>query len=1196
MPEEAVSTESTRPGQELPKLTRFEVVRRIGEGGAGLVYEAIDRERNARVALKMLRALDGELLLRLKEEFRALQDLEHPNLIRLFELVSDAGVWFFTMELIDGETFVASVGAGPAPSDPTRSTRREAAARRIAEGAPVSDAPSGLRPSASRGPALDEVKLRASLAQLARGLGALHTAGKVHRDIKPSNVLVARDGRVVILDFGLVHDATAATAVDPDLVVGTISHMAPEQAAGADVGAAADWYSVGVVLYQCLTGRHPFEGPALEVLTRKQMEDPPPPRELAPSVPAELDALCMDLLARDPSKRPGQAEILRRLSAREGELDSARLRAPERAARAPGWSPFVGRAKESAALAEAFAQTRRGGAVTLVVEGESGVGKSALVRRFTKSLRDEEPDVLVLSGRCYEREDVPYKAIDGVIDALSHHLASLGRGAAQKVLPSTAFVLAYAFPVLRRVPGMELGHALRAGGLQESRSLLFHALRELFVNLAAERPVVMVIDDLQWADADSLAVLASILRVPSPPLFLLATARAGGAVRAGEAPFGLPGDVRVLPLSRLNKEEGLALVSMLSAEISPSVALRIAEESGGHPLFVDELVRHTEFLGGRAPAAVHLDDALVARASRLEDAPRGVLEVLAVAGVALRQELVARATGMDLADFAAHAQTLRAAHLARTHGWRGQDAIETYHDRVRESVTSHLTPEARKQVHARLATALEAEPEKDADALSTHWLGAGEEGRAGSYAREAGEQALRALAFESAARMFERALALGRFDGETEQALRIKLGETLANAGRGHEAAQAYFAAAATAGRADRALDLTRRAAEELLTAGRLDEGDAALRDVLVAVGIGLPRTPLSALLLLLWYRLILFFRGSSFVERKEASIALTTLTRLDACNGVGRVLALVDTIRGSYFQVRGLVDALRVGEPSRIAHAMMAESAYYAAGGNSARSKELSEKAAAIAARLGRVQQQALVETVKGFSQFMLGEFDQALADIDHGAAVLREQCPGAFWDRRTALLAGVWTVGWMGHLNALAERVEQGVREAEHRGDIYTGTSLRTGVPNLVWLRKGDPAAARAVALEAMRQWTQRGYHAQHYWSMLALARIELYEGDAGAAYARVSREWSRVARALILQVRVMGVEALHLRGSAALAAAASAGPRERAPMLAVAERSARRIAGMRWELGKPLAQVLRAGVAAVRGDEARAASDLA
>jgi serine/threonine protein kinase len=218
---------------DLPRLARFEVVRRVGEGGTGVVYEAIDRDRDARVALKMLRVLDPEMLLGLKAEFRALQDIEHPNLIRLFELTCEEASWFFTMELVHGGRFVAYVTGADGARHATWSRTRDVPA----------DHASGERARASsRAPRpADETRLRASLAQLASGLAALHAAGKVHRDIKPSNVLVAGDGRVVILDFGLVRDSTMkASLADDDLVVGTISHMAPEQAAGVDVGPPAD--------------------------------------------------------------------------------------------------------------------------------------------------------------------------------------------------------------------------------------------------------------------------------------------------------------------------------------------------------------------------------------------------------------------------------------------------------------------------------------------------------------------------------------------------------------------------------------------------------------------------------------------------------------------------------------------------------------------------------------------------------------------------------------------------------------------------------------------------------------------------------------------------------------------------------------------------------------------------------------------
>jgi tetratricopeptide (TPR) repeat protein len=1181
---------SERPAQ-LPRLTRFEVIRRIGEGGSGLVYEAVDRERHTNVALKMLRVLDGEMLLRMKEEFRALQDIEHPNLIRLFELSCDEGTWFYTMELVDGVAFTAYVsGDGESRVQSRRSHTDMPTGKHERTGA------RSVHPPPQRG-AADYGRLRESLSQLARGLVVLHAAGKVHRDIKPSNVLVARDGRVVILDLGLVRDSTDRHDAEADVVVGTISHMAPEQAAGEDVGPAADWYSVGTVLYQCLTGRNPFEGGAFDVLSRKQTEDPPRPRDLVPDVPADLDALCMALLSRDATLRPSGDEVVFTLE--------NRALSDRPAARPGGQTPFVGREAEIKALRASFDKARAtGAAVTVIVEGESGVGKSVLVRRVTKALQ-EEHGVLVLSGRCYEREDVPYKAIDGVIDALSHHLTSLSADLAQEILPATAFVLAYAFPVLRRVPGMELGKALRLGGLQESRSLLFHALRELFANLAAKQATAIVIDDLQWADADSLAALAEILRPPSPPLLLIATARAlatrdapapsSAASPEDASPFGLPGDVRVLPVPRLTEAEGLELVTMLGAELPPEVAQRIAAEAHGHPLFVDELVRHAELHGGEAPADLRLDDALFARVSRLEDGARRLLEILAVAGVALKQEVAMRASGLAFSDFSSSVQTLRTAHLARTDGWRGEDAIEAYHDRVREAVAARLEESVRKRWHARLAETLEAEATKDADALSQHWEGAGDLPKAGEYARAAAEQAREALAFESAARSYERALMLAKMSDADRQELRLKLGEALVNAGRGREAAQAFFDAAAAAP-ADLALDLRRRAAEELLAAGRLDEGEAVLHDVLRAVSIHMPKTPLIAALGLLFYRFVLFLRGLGYKERGEREIPAHALTRLDAFNGVGRILALVDTVRGAYFQTRGLLEGLRVGEPNRLAFALAIDAVYSATAGDAARAEKLTAQASAIVERVGNMQLQCLVEVVRGFCALVLGRLPEALKHTDAGTARLKDEAPGAFWDKRTSLLAGIWAVGWMGNLKMLADRVERAAREAELRGDLYQTCTLRTGVPNLTWLRKGDPAAARAIVLEAMRQWTQRGYHSQHYWSLLALTRIDLYEGDARGAYARVTREWSLLSRALIMQVRLMGLEALHMRASATLAVAADEKGSERATLIKAALADAGRIGRMRWSLAAPFIPLIQATAASLEKDEAKMVTELA
>ena len=174
---------------------------------------------------------------------------------------------FFTMELVDGVNLVQYV-----------------------------------RGSATTAP-LSAERVRDVFRQLVEGIGTLHDRGKLHRDIKPSNILITPAGRVVILDFGLASDVFPYDAAIGESMAGTPAYLAPERRAGAAPSESHDWYSMGVTLYQALTGRVPFDGPFEDVVRRKRETDPCPPAEIAPDVPDDLNALCMGLLRRDPMQR-----------------------------------------------------------------------------------------------------------------------------------------------------------------------------------------------------------------------------------------------------------------------------------------------------------------------------------------------------------------------------------------------------------------------------------------------------------------------------------------------------------------------------------------------------------------------------------------------------------------------------------------------------------------------------------------------------------------------------------------------------------------------------------------------------------------------------------------------------------------------------------------------------------------------------
>ena len=381
-----------RPGFSGSK--RFEIVRVLGTGGMGVVYEAFDRERETRVALKTLLSLEGEARLRLKAEFRSLRDLIHPNLVSIGELFEEGEHLFFTMELVRGVDFLAYVRPFPTRGQGAPAARPPTDER---EGKTLGGGHAERLGRASRhpvGPAFDETRLRAAFGQLAQGLTALHAAQKVHRDIKPSNVLVTDEGRVIILDFGVVADLSdRLDTADGQRVVGTADYMAPEQSAAKPIGPEADWYSAGVMLYRALTGVFPFEMAPEAVIAFKQRVEPARPSVLAEGLPPDLEGLCVNLLRIDPSLRPTGTKVLERLGILVGDDPPAPL-----ARLVPS---FVGRRAELAFLHEAFVDSHRG-PIAVLIDGESGVGKS-LARYAASSSRSATapwrlPDV-VTSGR-----------------------------------------------------------------------------------------------------------------------------------------------------------------------------------------------------------------------------------------------------------------------------------------------------------------------------------------------------------------------------------------------------------------------------------------------------------------------------------------------------------------------------------------------------------------------------------------------------------------------------------------------------------------------------------------------------------------------------------------------------------------------------------------------------------------------------
>ncbi len=1210
---------ANRAALEFGGTERFVLEGRLGEGGMGVVYRARDRESALPVALKTMAYVEPSALLRFKNEFRALADISHPNVVQLYEMVSAGEHWFFTMELLEGVDFLRWVHHGELLTVDfdgilTPWNEREVtfdSASPTIDAVTLPEATSGTSGvmSASREGATtrlcDVERLRPALRQLAQGVLAIHAAGKLHRDIKPSNVMVTPEGRVVLLDFGVVGDL-ASVRDNPrleDQILGTPAYMAPEQARGVPAGMSADWYAVGVMMYEALTDHLPFDGSPQDILFSKQGMRAPRPSSLVDGVPEDLDTLCMDLLSYDPRQRPRGEDVLRRLTHAEESGRSA----PHAALTTGSLRPFVGRREQIAVLEAAFETSRRGQPVVVLMAGRSGMGKTVLAQRFLSRLGKQQ-GALVLSGRCFEREALPFKGMDSVVDELSRYLTTQAPREIAEALPPGLHYLTRVFPVLRAVPCFSALAAPEHEVVEpiELRKRAFTALKELLCALGNLLPLVVHIDDVQWSDIDSLVLLEGLLQAPNAPQLLLLcgfreevrqTSPVLHELTAMLRRLGPQVLLRELSVDQLSADEAveLAQLSLDGGQGAPSeLARAIALESQGVPIFVSELAQWQLERAARldgapdpGPRGVSLEQVIRNRVAELPAEAGLLLEVLAVANGPVPYALAEQAVGIARSD--ALRARLRAARLVRTFRADGQELVEAYHARVRDSLLATLPPESRRGWHGALARVLEASGTADPEALVEHYLGAGDTEHARLHVIEAALAAESGLAFLRASRLYRMALEIGVERPRHE--LLTRVGDALVNAGHSSEAADAYNEAAGAAPEAG-AVELRRRAAEHYLKSGRDTDGLAVLRTVLGSVGLNYPQTSAAAMTSLLYHRARLRLRGLSFNPTPAERCPPEALTRVDVAFSATAGLAMVDVLRGADFGAQQLQLALDAGEPIRICRALAFEAGNAAAVGAGSRDRieRLVRTAEGLSLRSQDPHGTALAKIAGGLVRVFSGEWRAAQRMLDEAEVILRERCRAVTWELTNTQAWSCNSLILCGDLREAAARMPALIGEATERSDRYA--LMHMIYPACITaLAANDVERGWRVATDdsTFRSCEPGRFTAGHWGRLISTQSVHRYRGEGKRARRFVSEEWPGLASSQFLRVHLMRVFSEFER---ALSLIAALDEGEAAPDAArEAERSVKRVLGDSPEYARPMGQFVAGCLAAVRGDQERA-----
>ncbi len=777
---------------ERTEISDYRIIDVLGRGEMGVVYQAVHQPSGTPVAVKTVRVATESTLESIRREILMLRELRHPNVVAIRDHGVAEGMPWYAMELLRGRTLRDDLRAWfPEPTPTEAITRDLLRPGRIAKSDGNGELSERSRPRRTPTPPYSIAHVLTLFRRLCEPLAYVHGQGVIHRDLSPANVFLTDQDAPVLFDFGLAAqfriDSAREVLEVGGLTRGTPHYMAPEQARGEVVDARADVYALGCLLFEAITGRPPFLGESSLAVLMQHIQDPAPPLSRFVLVPTALDALVQRMLAKAPRDRIGYVEdvaaVLDRLALGEGRSPGSTSRAR---GRAYTYRPSLAGRSQLVDLLD-FAMTTlaggSGGAAFFV--GESGVGKTRLVAEIGGRAR--EHGIRVVTGEC-EPHGAPLHPLRPLLQLIVDRCREGGAVETQRLLGRGAGVLAQFEPALAQfAPVTDESLGLGTLHTAAARDRVFAALYETMAEFALGAPLLLVLDDLQWADELTLAALAagSAARLATMGIFVLATVRAEERSLEIDAALAALGATQheVPRLGKAAVTEMIRDMLALDAE-TPSLTDFVAARSERNPLFaaeyiriaVDEGVLHRDDHGrwrlspredtesyDKLPVPGSIQLLMRRRLRWLSDDAREVVLAMSVLGRTAEASVLA-------ATAAVGDERTRDAVVELLHRHVIEEAtdgeLRFIHDKLREQAYAELGAELRVRLHRQAALAMEARYRADAElvqrlgVLAHHWEQAGELRRAAEYLERSAEHALAAAAYGEARTQLERLLAL----------------------------------------------------------------------------------------------------------------------------------------------------------------------------------------------------------------------------------------------------------------------------------------------------------------------------------------------------------------------------------------------------------------------------------------------------
>jgi tetratricopeptide (TPR) repeat protein len=764
-------------------LDHYRILSHLGRGGMGEVYLAQDARLGRKVAVKLLAAeftANADRVQRFKREACTASALNHPNILTIHEIgeatMESDGAHYIVSEFVEGETLRGLIGRGR----------------------------------------LDISQATAIAEQVAGALDVAHKAGIIHRDIKPENVMVRPDGLVKVLDFGLAKltersletpeanskvEVLTRLSTEPGMMMGTVSYMSPEQARGQRVDHRTDIFSLGVMLYEMITGRRPFEGEtASDVIATLLRNEPLPLWELRPGLPPELEQMISRMLEKERELRYRSTEELRvELQRLQRKLEAGAdagggiEEAPVVELGTPALATFVGREAELQRLEQLLQGAIAGTGSAVFITGEPGIGKTSLADKFLQDARRRHPSLICGRGRCVEQYGTG-EAYLSFLDALGALLAGPERARIAVLLRTHAPTWCLQFPAVFSGAAME---ELRRETIGATKERMLREMGEALGALAAQAPVALMLEDLHWADTSSADLLRHLAqRIGGQRVLLLGTFR--------------PGDLEIShhPLKSYKLEmqahqqcEEIALgvlseghlAGYLDARFAPNdfagaLAPLIERKTEGHPLFATGLAQLLAERGDIAQAGEHwtltrplteLDleapesvRSLIRRkVESLAEEDRRALQYASVEGEEFTSTVLAAL--LDADELELEERLDRLARVYRLIETRGEEELPDgrvatryrfthvlYQNLLYEDLVSKRRAALHRQAGERLAKHYKDQSPRIATQLALHFERGRDFHRAIEYLIHAGDNAVRLYATAEAERHYSHALNL----------------------------------------------------------------------------------------------------------------------------------------------------------------------------------------------------------------------------------------------------------------------------------------------------------------------------------------------------------------------------------------------------------------------------------------------------